>query len=655
LTPHSGRTYDCVMRRFATFAALLLALIPFTPGRAAAPSAGVVRPPSGGFGRGPALTWTGETYQAAANQSDFGDEPNCQDNPCDSFDIRVGVPSSYWRTRGGGLVVRIDGFDDNQDYDLWVWSWNQGRWIISGRTAGRADEVFIARPTDRVSVVVVPYQAVASTYRGSAYLTVHSLKPPAIKATQGLAARRVNAKDQSRYRPSVAMNPLNSNNLIATADGSADFYFSSVTPWIASSMDGGKTWRPSTSIPIDYSHDIWQIDPIATSFDDEGNAYIVTRVWWVDFKPFVSTAYAQSSIQVLRSFDGGRSWKVAGTAFSVLDEAARAAGVSQPWMAIDNSGANRDGTSGPISLCWTQWNGTPSASTNDLYQLLWDTPLGPYAYQRAPRTRTLEVMYAMSPDGGATWTPPMSVSGLNKLWVDAPVSLQPGRGSNPGQCRLATGPAGEVYVAWTDLVTRAVSVAAAPRAGAPFVPPVTVATASTARETLDGGLPVPLIPSIAVSGSGTVNVAWTDMRHGHADVFLSRSSDAARTWSAAARVTNDKQHGGNDQFMPTMSVTPSGQINILFYDRRNDRGNHFIDAYLARSSDGVRWRNTRISSAMSEPGSTNFGFFEFDFGWLGEFQGLVSDDRGAYALWTQRTGFAWQLWSARIPNTGGYR
>jgi len=59
-------------------------------------------------------------------------------------------------------------------------------------------------------------------------------------------------------------------------------------------------------------------------------------------------------------------------------------------------------------------------------------------------------------------------------------------------------------------------------------------------------------------------------------------------FSAPAKVNSDPTGDGFDQFQPQIAITRSGQVDISYFDRRNDPSNFFIDTYLSRSNDGGR-------------------------------------------------------------------
>ncbi len=75
-------------------------------------------------------------------------------------------------------------------------------------------------------------------------------------------------------------------------------------------------------------------------------------------------------------------------------------------------------------------------------------------------------------------------------------------------------------------------------------------------------------------------------------------------------------------------------MDVLFYDRRADPGEHETDVYLASSDDEAgTFTNRRVSSVAfdSSVGPTFGPAYGTDFGTR---LGLTSNDNGAYAAWT---------------------
>jgi hypothetical protein len=132
-------------------------------------------------------------------------------------------------------------------------------------------------------------------------------------------------------------------------------------------------------------------------------------------------------------------------------------------------------------------------------------------------------------------------------------------------------------------------------------------------------------------------------------------------FGSPVRVNQDSVGNGKDQFQPQIAVAASGQVDISYFDRRNDPNDFFIDTYLSRSNDeGATWTDTRVTNAMSDArinppidGAGNYFY--------GDYQGLVADDRCAMPFWqdthlanlatTDANYSPWQeVFSARIPN-----
>jgi hypothetical protein len=124
-------------------------------------------------------------------------------------------------------------------------------------------------------------------------------------------------------------------------------------------------------------------------------------------------------------------------------------------------------------------------------------------------------------------------------------------------------------------------------------------------------------PFIATSphNSDTVYAVWNDSRWDstelscgdvtrHSDIAFSRSTDGGATWSTPARINDDTQGNGIDQFQPSIAVRADGTIGITWLDRRDDAPDHyFYDLYYAQSTDGgITWSpNQRVSDATNDP------------------------------------------------------
>jgi hypothetical protein len=131
-----------------------------------------------------------------------------------------------------------------------------------------------------------------------------------------------------------------------------------------------------------------------------------------------------------------------------------------------------------------------------------------------------------------------------------------------------------------------------------------------------------LLGSIAVGRSGQLAVAWQDARFsgGVRDaVALSRSQDGGLTWSTPTRVNRDS---GVAAFIPTVAIRDDGTIGVAYFDFRSntlEAGALGADYWLAQSTDGVNWRESRIAGPFDYGIAPNAnGLF------LGDYMGLVT-------------------------------
>lgn len=174
---------------------------------------------------------------------------------------------------------------------------------------------------------------------------------------------------------------------------------------------------------------------------------------------------------------------------------------------------------------------------------------------------------------------------------------------------------GAVYVALRDPVNGIVLVDANPSPGAGGLwgsltggaGPIGIAPAPPLPPVLAPGIAVAnnvtIATQVAPTCPGAIFVAWDDMVLGDADIFFSASFDGGLTWTGAARVNQDPGGNGLDQWAPHMRIDPStGDIIVMYYDRRNDPGNVLMEVWASVSSDcGVTWTDAMITTFGSLP------------------------------------------------------
>ena len=306
------------------------------------------------------------------------------------------------------------------------------------------------------------------------------------------------------------------------------------------------------------------------------------------------------------------------------------------------------------------------------------------------------MLIAKSTDGGATWSTPVAVaqSNVNTLFHDKEMITVDNSPASPFH--------GRVYMAWTEFVgppdnsmSREV-ISRSRDGGATWSKPVVLSGAlanvegshpvvgpdgtvyvawcggpsiceNTGAGTIfvtrssDGGrtwsAPVPAVnfqsvpsplpgnnfrlnsfPIAAVNPvNGDVYVSYPGMGRLHTNIYFIRSSDQGKTWSSPV-----KMKASEDQFFQYMRVSPTGTIWLCYYDQQWNTGT-LLDYSCASSTDGVSFtKSMRMTTQSSNPASDGFGG-QF----IGDYSGLALDGGGhPHPLWTDtRTGNA-DAWTA---------
>jgi hypothetical protein len=606
---------------------------------------------------------------------------------CEVFTLSVTVPAGFWTNHTGG--VRFHSEEGLNDYDFYVFLKNvdgtKGALVTAqgaiGGTGG-VEDFTIDKASGEYYVAAVAFLTAGPTTGTFTFFTGVSIPnaPPIVTNPPGFPTFRASHDVfTSHSEPHIAMNPLNHANLVAGSKMYVNNKHYLFRIGMYSSFDGGQTWSDAGHLPVpdcanspDPCSSPANIDPtycagdpsrtakpacffttsdIWLSFDDEGNVYAIVLV-----SPSSNTGSGWE-MWMYKSSDGGRTWplssrrvihdhfnKALSSAFlddkdAIVVDNYTAAGTG--LTTVPNS--PRDGKIGNIYACWGL-DGTVAPTQNQVV--------------------------STSTDGGNTWSVPFVVSGLSNVReIGCQLSVAPsgrvyvsffvyGLTVNPPVGGYFTG-VGQ-YLAWSDTH------------GAAFTVPIKVASVNPVPNHLQqaDNFRNLSLPALAVSPKdGTVYVTWADENKytggQDADILMVKSTMTAGIPmfnTPPVKVNHDPLANGRDQFQPQIAVTQSGQINISYFDRRNDPSNFFIDTYLSRSDDGgASWRtDTRVTRAMSDPrinppidGAGNYFY--------GDYQGLVADDRCAMPFW-QDTHLAnlpttdpnyspWQeVFSARIPN-----
>ena len=650
-------------------ALVIVALAPAA--RAATPASDTITPSSG------PVTWQGELFVAGANVSNAAGAQLCApsypggpDDPgaapgvheCDVFELTVNVPSDYWLTHSGGVRVAIDWPSADNDFDMYVYEKPPpgepvGSPVASSAQGGTTEEhVIVSRARGTYLVRVNPFSVVNSDYDGQVRF---ELRDPIPDVPGGMDQSRASSTGYLSYsEPHISVDPLNPNHLVAGSKmyQNLEEYLFKIGTFV--SFDGGRSWQDNGHLPGypkqtgDKRDDYHVTSDVWTAFDDEGNAYAMV----LDSPPDSATG-AGWGMNLHKSTDGGRTWSGPIPIESKDDPVTKQLLLSDKnTLTVDNYGPDRDGKTGNMYACWSE-----------------DAPVA-----------NLAVLVSRSTDAGETWSQGTPVSGGDQSVIGCYVVVGPPE--SPG------GP-GVLYVFWLDLddptaeTGVSLRMAKSTDGGQTFSPPETV----VAIHPLPGVFPNSAFRNLSIPYAGvdpqdgTVYLTWSDYHRKleddpcpgevddadvppaqvcDGDVLIVRSRDEGSSWSNPFRVNTDPVANGKDQFQPALAVTESGQLNMMWFDRRNDPQDFYIDTFFARSNDqGKTWTEKRVTRSMWDPSINPPISPSGEF--IGDYQGMAANDCFAYPFWQDTTranlassspGFSpyQQVFSARIPNTSRF-
>ncbi|MGZ5369022.1 MAG: sialidase family protein [Aeromicrobium sp.] len=312
---------------------------------------------------------------------------------------------------------------------------------------------------------------------------------------------------------------------------------------VSVSPDGGITWLPAEVVDSGFGCDLsntqlfndkeWIVTDNYPTSPNYGRTYLT----WTKFIS-ASGVFQSSPIFESHSDDGGLHW-------------------TKPH---EISGANAAlctfQSSGPVGRCDENQFSVPTvapdgtvyvAFQNSQNQALWET--GEFFDD--------QYLLVKSTDGGATWSSPTLVVGLEDGSADYPLNVD-GRQTLTGY-QVRVGSAGNIVASPTD---------------------------------------------------GTLYLVFSDNRNGvhdaaspttNTDIFLMVSSNGGTSWSGPTLVDS----AAGDQWFPWVDVNPtSGNIGILYNDRGSSNG-ALYNASIAEGTPGSLVKTT-VSTAASDPTQSRF-------------------------------------------------
>ncbi len=357
----------------------------------------------------------------------------------------------------------------------------------------------------------------------------------------------------------------------------------------AFTSDSGQTW----AFPGVIEPGVFRSDPVL-SFDSQGNFYYNS----------LTVAGSNFNCDVFRSQDGGVTW----------DNGAFAQGGDKQWMAIDRTGGLGEGHV--------------------------------YAYWTQNFSVCFPGFFTRSTDEGASYQNCTTIP------------------NEPFWGTLDVGPGGELYVGGSTGFNFVVAKSSTARDSAQsvswdFATPVNLGGSISSFNGPGSPNPDGLLGQtwIAVDRSGGPNngnvylLCSVEPFSGNdpLDVMFSRSTDGGLTWSTPIRINDDLSNTAW-QWFGTMSVAPTGRIDVVWLDTRDNPGSFNSSLYYSFSSDGgLTWSaNERLSTA-----------FDPHLGWpnqnkMGDYFDMVSDSLGAHLAWAATFNGEQDVYYGRIltPLTG---
>jgi hypothetical protein len=410
--------------------------------------------------------------------------------------------------------------------------------------------------------------------------------------------------------PAIAVNPRNPRNIVATWKQDLSGPFNARDDLVASSLDGGRSWR-RTTIPgltrctggtSDTASDPW------VSTGGDGTVYFGGQAGDVSSDP------PPIAVVASHSGDGGRHWATPATV------APRRGRNEQPAI-------------------------TASPTLRRHAYMTWANFLKP---DEAPPPWTNTVQFSRTLDRGATWSPPVLVDQPGAFAIDQAPRIS----VLPNGTLLAIFARGDLE---TGLAT--IQVARSLDEGRTWLPAVPAgAKPLPDSEIFDPEtgdiLPQPGYPSSAIAPDGTVYIAFEDSRTADSgSIGVVSSRDGGLSWSTA-----QLPEVSAFAFEPAIAVDRHGTVGVIWYDLRNDRPGDdatTADVWFAHSEDhAATWRQLHVAGPTdlrtgAPPAQNRFG----------EYQGLAGMPTGFAAIFglaaPQATNGPTDIFFARIaPGRG---
>lgn len=440
--------------------------------------------------------------------------------------------------------------------------------------------------------------------------------------------------------PTIAVNPLNSNLLIAgandeqrqppcgpgpvrglDADANDCSFFPGVgTSGIYTSSDGGLTWTNRGLLDDQAS---WLSGPFVSdgdpvivygpkptgsggfSYANGARAYYASLASYKPGQSPYPPNKAPELLVVSYSDDNGLTWSAPVVA-TVKDNPNDFNDKEAIW-ADDLPGSPYFGR---VYLTWTEFRSVTFTG-----------------FGNAP------VQVAISTDGGQSFSAPKQLS---------PAHNNNSVGGRQGSA-VRSGPDGSVYVAWEEGLTQVVAISR--DGGDKWSRPITIGPVADILDPIPGAnFRTDSFLSLAAdprAGSTTLYASWVNHTSAGGRVVVSTSTDRGETWGALVTVSGATE---GYAFFQGLDVAPNGRVDLAYQALIADdpdtfgTGNAAIDSwYVTKPAAGAWSAPLKVSSASSDPAASAQNNLARQF--YGDYNTLVSDATRAWFIYTDtRTG-----------------